>query len=367
MRTRTTLLSILTLILVTVIPAHSPMTTTAQDSTTIPTRIGPVAAFTYFACVPCAVPGDMVFFNANNSASPYGTINLYTWNFGDNTSIQNTTSPQINHGYFSNSAKWIVTLTVTDNNKRTDTISQLVIFFVEPSFTIHPTRPRIGEPVTFNATDSYSYGNYTIKDYLWTLGDGTNATGAITKHTYLAPGLYRVTITLQTPNGNPETSKTVRVSRTIFQGTFDNVNVNITGTVNLDTTTNTLTVALDLTTTDTTAGTILYTKFFNFTVTYADTNPPRFILVIPANGDSIATSCTVNTTTGETICALSRNPDLANQGIVNIVNLATLAMRYGTTPTSLNWSRAADLNNDGAVNILDLAIAGSDFGARTFQ
>jgi hypothetical protein len=309
----------------------------------------------------------MIFFNANTSASLYSTIIRYTWNFGDNTPVQNTTSPQINHLYFGEPTNWIVSLTVTDNIKQSDTISQLVIFWVEPSFTIHPVRPRIGQPTTFNATGSYSYGNYTIKDYLWTLGDGANATGAITKHTYLASGLYRVTMTLVTANGNPEISKTVRVGRVIFQGTFDNVNVNITGTVNLDTTTKTLTVDLQLTATSPTSGTILYTKTYNFTITYADTTPPRFILAFPANGDSLAASCTANTTTSETTCALSRNPDLANQGIVNIVDLAALAMRYGTTPTSSNWNRSADLNNDGTINILDLAIAGSDYGARTYQ
>jgi hypothetical protein len=57
-----------------------------------------------------------------------------------------------------------------------------------------------------------------------------------------------------------------------------------------------------------------------------------------------------------------KNPDLAKQGSVNIVDLATIAFSFGSTPTSTNWNVVADLDNDGLINIVDLAICATYYG-----
>jgi hypothetical protein len=59
---------------------------------------------------------------------------------------------------------------------------------------------------------------------------------------------------------------------------------------------------------------------------------------------------------------LFKNPDLAKQGSVNIVDLATIAFSFGSTPTSTNWNVVADLNNDGQISIVDLAICATYYG-----
>jgi len=59
---------------------------------------------------------------------------------------------------------------------------------------------------------------------------------------------------------------------------------------------------------------------------------------------------------------LYKSPDLNNDGVVNIVDVATVAFSFGATPTSSNWNAAADLDNNGVVNILDVALDAFYFG-----
>jgi len=52
---------------------------------------------------------------------------------------------------------------------------------------------------------------------------------------------------------------------------------------------------------------------------------------------------------------LYKSPDLDKNGVVEIVDVATVAFSFGATPTSSTWNVAADLDNNGVVNILDVA------------
>jgi dockerin type I repeat protein len=60
---------------------------------------------------------------------------------------------------------------------------------------------------------------------------------------------------------------------------------------------------------------------------------------------------------------LYKSPDLNADGVVNIVDVATVAFSFGATPTSSNWNAAADLDNNGVVNILDVAFDAFYFGS----
>ena len=147
----------------------------------------PLAAFTYYPCVACAAPGDVVFFNANASTSMTGPLVSYAWNFGDGSPTVKTSSSYQTHDFLTAlPGKWQVTLTVRDINGSTDTISQLVLFNVAPDFTIQPARPETGAPVTFNESTTRVYQNATTTQpkFLWTFGDGFNGTGVIILHKY---------------------------------------------------------------------------------------------------------------------------------------------------------------------------------------
>ena len=54
--------------------------------------------------------------------------------------------------------------------------------------------------------------------------------------------------------------------------------------------------------------------------------------------------------------------DLDRDCRVDIVDVATVAFAFGSTPSSPNWNPYADLNNDGTVNIVDVATAAFQFG-----
>ena len=179
----------------------------------------PIAAFTDTPCVPCAVPGDLVSFQGNWSLSREGTIVSYTWNFGDRTPEEKTTSPFVSHDYYGYPGQWLASLTVADSNGLTDIISQLVIFYVIPRFAYSPSKPTTMEPVIFNASSSISYNTTSpITGYMWSFGDGATGTGKLAIHAYSSSGPYRVALTLQTASGDPSISQTIIVGQIDSQG-----------------------------------------------------------------------------------------------------------------------------------------------------
>ena len=61
--------------------------------------------------------------------------------------------------------------------------------------------------------------------------------------------------------------------------------------------------------------------------------------------------------------ALYKDPDVDRNHTVDVVDLATVALAYGSTPGSANWNAVADINNDGKVNVLDLAFVAIYYGS----
>ena len=61
------------------------------------------------------------------------------------------------------------------------------------SFTFDPAAPLSGEQITFTSTSS---DDGTIVDESWTYGDGQSGSGSPAHHTYAAPGVYTVTLTV---------------------------------------------------------------------------------------------------------------------------------------------------------------------------
>lgn len=173
---------------------------------------GPLAAFTYNPCVMCAVMGDLVFFNGNWSISPNGSIFSYTWDFGDASPLYKTTSPSTSHDYtLPSSGMWTVTLMVQDSTGQTDTVGQSVVFNIRPDFSFQPQNPMVGQSVTFNGSSSQVFGP-SLFGFGWTFGDSADGSGKLVSHSYTAPGLFRVSLTVQTSQGNGQISKTILVA-----------------------------------------------------------------------------------------------------------------------------------------------------------
>ena len=122
-----------------------------------------------------------------------------------------------------------------------------------------------------------------------------------------------------------------------------------------------LTVAND------TDGTVLYSKTISVSVKVDSAGDARFILVAPVAPAALGASFDVNTATGLVSGFVSGNPDVRNVGIVDILDVATVALVYGSIQGSTGYSSSLDLNQDGAINILDLALLASDYGLPAFH
>ncbi len=158
------------------------------------------------------------------------------------------------------------------------------------------------------------------------------------------------------------TTQTTTFSQT---ATFDNVKITVSGTITVDTTAKTLTGTLQLTATNVTSGAIIFSRAFSINLVFGSMNSINFVLNIPAVSQMLALSCSA-TTGAAASCVVSKTPDLDHDGVVNIGDIATIALAYGSVPGSSNYNPAADLNADGTINILDLALAASDYGAPVF-
>lgn len=89
---------------------------------TVGQGVGPTASFTFSPTAP--LPGDRVNFNAvASTAAPGRRIVRYDWDFGDGTPA--ATGVQTSHTY-PNVGTYVVTLTVTDDLGRRNTVSQSV-------------------------------------------------------------------------------------------------------------------------------------------------------------------------------------------------------------------------------------------------
>ena len=207
------------IVLVMPIPAMAPTShlySVPDGSAQLSTLNGfsPLAAFTYIPCVACASIGQPVFFEASWSISPNGPIVSYTWNFGDGTPPTKTNNTNISHVYLSSFNIWQVSLTVQDTIGQTDTVSQQVLFNVQPGFVFQPAKPAVSQPVTFNASSTQIYQSPgSLQGFQWYFGDGITGSGKLVSHAYTTAGLYRVSLSVLTTQGDAQISKTIVVGK----------------------------------------------------------------------------------------------------------------------------------------------------------
>ncbi|MCK5415330.1 MAG: PKD domain-containing protein, partial [Thermoplasmata archaeon] len=128
-----------------------------------------------------------------------GTISLYHWDFGDETTAD---GPVVTHA-FPTYGTFLVTLTVTDDDGKTASGNLTVtVENVQPVASITgDTRILSGEVMELVGTSSYDLdGN--IVEYRWDLGDGTGQeVGPIIEHSYNKFGTYEVTLTVEDDGG----------------------------------------------------------------------------------------------------------------------------------------------------------------------
>jgi len=186
---------------VTVTDDDGATSTMTQSIVVGATNASPTASFTYDPMNPIA--GSWVNFDASSSTDSDGTVVSYAWTFGDGTSDSGTS---VWHRFTQNGT-FLVTLTVTDDDGASSSISQSVTVSstnVAPqaAFSYSPIAPAIGEWIRFDGTAS-SDSDGVISAYTWTFSDGTSpATGSSTVyHQFAAAGSYLVTLTVTDDDG----------------------------------------------------------------------------------------------------------------------------------------------------------------------
>ncbi|MFZ5875090.1 MAG: PKD domain-containing protein [Nitrospirota bacterium] len=162
------------------------------------------------------IAGEPVSFSgaaSDNDGDPL----TFTWNFGDGSPLQASTSGMGTHTY-AIAASYDVTLTVTDGHGGTATSAAQTIVISSalpgnnpPVITsmMMPTASSViaGQPITVTATASDPDGGNTLK-FSWDFGDGSDNTppntSSLATHQYDYAGSYVVTLTVTDGQGGSD-------------------------------------------------------------------------------------------------------------------------------------------------------------------
>jgi PKD repeat protein len=167
-------------------------------------NVAPTAAFTV------TTTGKLAEFDATTSTDSDGTIQSYSWDFGDGTSGTGVTP---SHTY-SASGAYNVTLTVVDDDAapgvKTNPVT-ITVVVIAPTADFSSTVG--GLHVAFNGSASDD-ADGTVQSCSWNFGDGTPAgTGVSPQHDYATTGDYSVTLTVTDDDGaTGSITKTVSVT-----------------------------------------------------------------------------------------------------------------------------------------------------------
>jgi len=159
----------------------------------------PTASFTVTGCPALSLTCS---FDGTASKDTDGTVMSYTWDFGDGTAPQATTTPTVTHS-FAKANTYKVTLRVTDNrggvspaspaqDARPTGTNQLPIAVATAACT--------ALSCTFDGTKS-SDPDGSIASYSWSFGDNTSGAGATPTHQYPSGGTYTATLTVTDDKG----------------------------------------------------------------------------------------------------------------------------------------------------------------------
>ena len=169
-------------------------------------NLAPTASFT---ATPTSGQAPLaVLFDASASSDPDGTIQSYTWNFGDG---QNGSGVSGSHVY-ANEGTFTAILTVIDSGGLMSTASQTITVTAPANlsptaaFTTTTTVGIAPVTVTFNAATSND-DDGTIATYDWDFGDGSaHEHGVAVTHTYSTAGSYEAILTVTDDGGAQDTA-----------------------------------------------------------------------------------------------------------------------------------------------------------------
>jgi PKD repeat protein len=192
----------------------------------------PMPLFTFSPSAP--VIRQPVHFDGKGSFDLKDAITKYTWHFGDGTEATGA-SPEASHAY-AEVGTYKALLTVEDAEGKTESVEHEVIVGADEAptaaFTAAPNPATAGAAVAFNGSAS-SDPDGAIEAFTWDFGDGSPVgSGAAPSHTYAAPGVYTVKLTVRDSEGETATvSHTIAVEAPVITTTTTGTTVTITSPV----------------------------------------------------------------------------------------------------------------------------------------
>jgi PKD repeat protein len=348
-------------------------TGTSSENITVLNR-PPIANFNESA--ETVLTGEPITFDASSSFDLDGWIISYFWDFGDGT---NLTDIVVDHSYVDDGI-YTVTLAVTDDDEATTTNTSTITVLNRPPvalFTESATIVFKGEAIEFNASESYDLDG-TIVSYLWTFGDGKNATGVTVSHAYAVKGTYVVTLTVTDDDG---AGASANATKTVIGG-HDIEVTNVTVSKNVAGQGYTLTINVTLSNLGDT------TETFNVTIYGNTTQIIMFSDITLVSDGSTSFTFTWNTSDfafgNYTISAyawpVENETDTTNNlftdgyvkvgipgdingdRVVDSTDLGWLGWAWGAYRAGPNYIPESDINDDGVVDSADLGIMGGHWG-----
>lgn len=134
----------------------------------------------------------------DNSVPSAGTINTWSWDFGDGSPLNSSQNPSYT---YINSGNYNVSLIVSNTGGCADTITKSVQVYFNPSTGFSFSNVCFGDSLLF--TDSTFVDNTTsIVSYLWAFGDASPTSNLKNpSHYYSTEGTYTVTLVATTTDG----------------------------------------------------------------------------------------------------------------------------------------------------------------------
>ncbi len=193
-----------------------------------------------------------------------------------------------------------------------------------------------------------------------------------------APGTYSATITgtfvcsgcYYDGTDSHSTTATVTVTSTdppvSSNVTFLGITVTTSGslTINSGAVSGTVSVMA----TNSSSGTVLFSKTYTITNVQVANNHARFLLNVAAGQYPLSADVTLSLTSGvwSASVMVTRQIAITGAGTVGIVDFSIVALAYGSSLGTTRYNSAADFTGSGTIGIVDVGIAALYYGAKVF-
>jgi len=136
----------------------------------------------------------------------------YNWSFGDESYQQGANLTTCRHSY-ENAGRYFLNLTTVDDKNKTRSNVSWIVVNDPPHAKLgwDPHLPNVKEKISFSGKGSTD--DLPLKDYIWSFGDGANATGRDVYHVYEKGGTYLASLrVIDEYNGTDDAQETIEVN-----------------------------------------------------------------------------------------------------------------------------------------------------------